>query len=144
MLRLYNTLDSANVINKTLVLKKEYDLTFKEPMSVINPTLTLLIDKTVDVQECNYCYISDFERYYFIQDIQFVNNDVYKFYLECDVLESFKNDILNSYGEIKKVVSEGDYSPITTNVDVRTDNDLYHSNSSLITEKTMILSTIGG
>lgn len=144
MLKLFNTLDAANVINKSLVLKKQYDLTFKEPVSVINPTLTLKIDNSFNIQECNYCFISDFNRYYFIQDIQFVNNGIYKIYLECDVLESFKDDILSSHAEIKKVVSEGDYAPITTNIDVRTDNDLYHSNSSLIAEKTMILSTIGG
>jgi len=43
----------------------------------------------------NYAYIADFGRYYFIEDVRY-DIGVWTLFLRCDVLASYKEDILNS------------------------------------------------
>lgn len=144
MLKLYKTLDSGNVINKTLTHLIDFNIKFKDSFSISSPTINLRIKDDFNMGDVNYAYITDFNRYYFVTDIQMLSDDVYKLYLDVDVLESFKDDILNSYGEISKSVEQGDYSQINTNIDVRKDIDIYDSDKSLDGTKYIILSTIGG
>lgn len=144
MLILYKTLDSGNVINKTLHQMGSYVVKFKEKFSITSPSINLRIIDDFPIHDCNYCFIDEFKRYYFIHDIQLISDNIYKLVLECDVLESFKADILNSRGEIEKRVSEGDYSQFSTVVDVRKDIDIYESSKQVDGVKYIILSTIGG
>lgn len=44
--------------------------------------------------ECNYCYIEEFNRFYFIDDIVIQNNKLFSLALSVDVLESYKNDFM--------------------------------------------------
>lgn len=46
-----------------------------------------------EIIKANYCYIDDLERYYFISDIQVVNNDLIQLYLKEDVLYTYANQI---------------------------------------------------
>lgn len=144
MLILYRTMDSANVINKTLYRMKDFPIKLKEKFSLSSPSINLRITDDFPIHECNYCYLEEFNRYYFIHDIQLLSDDVYKLVMECDVLESFKADILNSRGEIEKRVDVGDYSQFSTTLDVRKDIDIYESTKSVDGVKYIILSTIGG
>lgn len=144
MLKLYKTLDGGNVINKTLNHMKDFNIKFKDTTSIISPSINLRIIDDFKITECNYCFIDEFNRYYFIADIQLMNDNIYRLNLECDVLESHKTDILNSYGEIRKTIDRGDYLNFSTNTDVRKDIDIYESEISVDGKKYIILSSIGG
>lgn len=144
MLTLYSTLDDVNVINKTMVFLKDFNIKFKDKFSITSPSINLRITDDFNIRESNYCYISDFNRYYFIQDIQMISDDIYVLILECDVLESFKNDILSSVGEINKPIESGDYPNLSTVSEVRKDIDIFESDVKLTLEKSLIVSTIGG
>ena len=144
MLKLYTTMDNVNVINKSLTHMKDFNIKFKEKFSITSPTINLRITDDFPINECNYCYITDFERYYFIQDIEMLTTDIHKLYLECDVLESFKDDILSSYAEIEKSIDTGDYLQSSMDIDVRKDIDIYESSVSVDGQKYIVLSTIGG
>ena len=144
MLKLYVTTDGDNVINKTLQFKKEYPIKFKEQTSITSPIIALQVGNELNILDCNYCYVSEFNRYYFIQDIQVVNKNMYRLTLDCDVLESFKDDILNSYVKINRKLDDGDYTQINNIIDLRKENELYHSDVTLNSEKTLILTTMGG
>lgn len=61
-----------------------------EPSSIINPTIKIAA-ATFDY---NYCYISDFSRYYFINDLVY-NNGFWYASCNVDVLASYKNEIGN-------------------------------------------------
>ena len=94
-LRFYKVKDKENVINKT----KENEIvkrgTLKDVSSIYNPTVMIKNDSSILTQNYNYVEIPRFNRFYFIEDI--VIDDVYSIIsLRCDVLESFKEDILNS------------------------------------------------
>lgn len=66
------------------------DLTcyIKSPSSVLNPAIELKADPT----GYNYCYIADFGRYYFINDIVF-NKGIWTCYCNVDVLGTYKTTI---------------------------------------------------
>ena len=145
MLHLYQTLDMNNVINKRLVEKIVYSIKLKKDTNIYQPVLLLQIDELFDTIEVNYAYIDEFDRYYFISDIETVGESLFNFYLECDVLETYKEDILSGTGLLKQPIKEGIYSPVSTLNDVRKQIDIHENTDGGLTEgTTLILSTIGG
>ena len=143
-LKLYHTLDNENVINKTLTLIHTMRIKLKDTVSITNPILILSEVEGVNYFHCNYCYLSEFNRYYFIRDIEVLSTKNYKLQLEVDVLESFKNDILSSHAEIKRTLQQGDFVYVNNIIDVRKEIDIYESATALIKQKDIVLSTIGG
>lgn len=103
---LYTTDSENNAINKTLSNEIEYDIRVKKQTSVVNPVIILKSDTYIT---SNYAYIPKFNRYYFIRDIRVFPNKIYELSLQCDVLESFKNDILNSYATITEDETGNNY-----------------------------------
>ena len=143
-IRLYKTLDNENVINKDMELIYTFNINLKSDVDISNPVILVNDKKTMNFKECNYCYLSEFNRFYFIRTIENMSNNVWGLHLECDVLESFKNEILNSYAEYKRTVKHGDYLEFNNIADVRKDIDIYESTVSLNGEKSIIFSSIGG
>lgn len=91
-IRLYNSSDETNKINKTLLNEIVLNGTLKDETSVINP---IILIEANNLTQYNYCYIPLFKRYYFIKDITVVRNKLFRLFLDIDVLMSYKNDILN-------------------------------------------------
>ena len=137
----YNTNDSTNTINKTLNFISDIDVKFKEEVNIYNPNIMLKYD---DLINFNYMYIDKFKRYYFIEDVEVFPNKIYKLALKCDVLMSFKDDILNSYGNITSQTNYNDYYNFDYSSEVRKETNIYNSSVTLDESKTIILSTIGG
>ena len=143
-MKLYQTLDSNNVINKDKTLKYTTNINLKDRTEIINPAIILNDKGTMNFKECNYCYLADFQRYYFIRSLDNVNSHIWSLSLECDVLESFKDDILNSSAEINRPIKNGDYVNVNDVTDLRKEIDIFESNQSFTEGKNIILSTIGG
>ncbi|MBR6516445.1 MAG: hypothetical protein IKT40_06270 [Bacilli bacterium] len=94
-IRFYICKDKENIINKTKTSEIVKRGTLKEPSSIYNPTITIKNDSDIITKNYNYVEIPRFNRFYFIEDI--VISDAFSIIsLRCDVLESFKDDILNS------------------------------------------------
>lgn len=95
-MQLYFNKSTPHTIPKELTeIDEEITIYLKEPTSLSNPTIKVGIDKMSEVLESNYCYISRFNRFYYITDKR-PNGNVVELDLKCDVLESAKSDILNS------------------------------------------------
>ncbi len=137
----YKTNDSTNTINKTLNFISDIDVKFKEEVNIYNPNIILKYD---DLINFNYIYIDKFRRYYFIEDVEVFPNKIYRISLKCDVLMSFKDDILASYGNITSQTNYNDYYNFNYASEVRKETNIYNSNVILEDVKTTILSTIGG
>lgn len=137
----YNTNDSTNTINKTLNFVADIDVKFKEEVNIYSPSIMLKYD---DLINFNYMYIDKFKRYYFIEDVEVFPNKIYKLSLKCDVLMSFKDDILNSYGNITSQTNYNDYYNFDYSSEVRKETNIYNSDVELDTIKSTILCTIGG
>jgi len=137
----YNTESSVNTINKVIDFVTDIDVKFKDEVNIYNPTIVLKYDDLIDF---NYIYIDKFKRYYFIEDIEVFPNKIYSLSLKCDVLMSFKEDILNSYGNITRQTNYNNFYDFDYSSEVRKESNIYNSNVVFEDVKTTILCTIGG
>ena len=97
---LYNSASPVEKIGKTLTAGGSYSCSLKDATSVLNP---VLIIRTSDpVYNYNYLYIQEFGRYYFINDIKSVNNNVWEISAHVDVLETYKAAILSNEAVIRR------------------------------------------
>lgn len=141
-LETYITNDTNNTINKNLTDLDEYDVTLKNPENVINPVIVL---NHRDKFTKNYAYIPAFSRYYFIRDVTRINRDLVQIHLEVDVLETYKDDILNSEGIISRNTAYNRYYDggdfLTEN---RKHHSKYYSDTTPVFEETVLMTMIGG
>lgn len=91
----HNIHDAGNTVNKRLNNPIVINGTLKGGSSIIAPIIVaeFALGESPDV---NYVYIPTFKRYYFINDIKNVNNNIWVFTLYIDVLMSHRDDVLNT------------------------------------------------
>ena len=121
--------DDVNVINKKLKNKRTFDILLKKDVDIFNPEIRIYSD--VDLTGYNYAQIVHFGRYYFIEQIEPYPNGIYTFYLKCDVLKSFGNDILN-YGKF-----------IQSKQSVKVEIDIVESDTQTPQGVSYVLTTLG-
>ena len=90
-LKIYLNQSNQNVINKEIDLISELTCTFKDDIDILNPVLLVK-----NYTGGNYCYISDFERYYYIDDVGLLKGGVYQLHCSVDVLKSYADDLENA------------------------------------------------
>lgn len=87
--------------------------------SVISPTITLRQNHPYNT---NYCYIPEFERYYFVRDWSFTaQTGLWTASLECDVLASFRDEIGKSSQYILRSASAYNGNILDTTYPTKTD-----------------------
>jgi hypothetical protein len=72
-----------------------------------------------------------------------MNKQLWMMYLSVDVLESFKEDILNSTAEITRQMKPGDYLDVAPSREVRKEVEIFNSNRRFLEQETILFSTIG-
>lgn len=108
LVKFYQTKSQANELTKELTLETNKQGHLKSDCDMVNPEITFDLDNNILV--FNYCYISAFQRYYFIDDVNIING-MMVVRLHCDVLMSFKEDILASVGTITRTNAGDNYIP---------------------------------
>ena len=105
---LYQSGAEKNRVDKSEFLTSiaEYTGELKSETSIIDPEILIECDLE-DVALSNYMYIPEFGRYYFITNITSVRSSLVQFEAHCDVLMSFKDEILANSAIIKR--NEGAY-----------------------------------
>lgn len=89
---LYVNNSEKNKIGKNLTNGFSLSGTLRDATDIINPIILVELN---EIANYNYCYISNFKRYYFITDITVIRTGLYAISLSVDVLESFKSEIKN-------------------------------------------------
>ena len=143
---LYQNSSESNRLTKDLSNPIHLEGTLRTTTSVKNPVIT--IESSSDIISRNYAYIEEFDRYYYISDIKSIRNGLWEVTFNCDVLMSFRSDILNSYGLIdnSQDVNISNYlaSDVWTNL-VKDKTDIINfDGSSLLESGEYILITAGG
>ena len=136
---LYNVKDAHNVIGKTLNEVSRVNITMKKTEDIENPTIVL----TDTGLTYNYAKISFFNRYYFVDEFKRGTNGLITLNLSVDVLETYKDDILNSPATITTKTGLG-YQDSSVDVDARKTITTQKSDTVLGDETSIVLSTIGG
>lgn len=80
------------------------DVVIKRDTSVLKPVL--LVNSSQEIYVYNYMYISEFYRYYFIDDIRSINQNMWEVSAHVDVLETYKAGILANNAVIKRQASQ--------------------------------------
>ena len=100
-IKLYKVYDRENKLNKTLNNELVLTGSLKTNVFVYNPVI-MLKSVNFNFPEYNYCFIEDFNRYYFIEDIEINALTLFEIRLREDVLMSFNNDIKNMTVQINE------------------------------------------
>lgn len=140
---LYDVDDGDNVINKTLPVPVEITIRLSNDVDVINPTIRLRNIEGINYDDYNYAFIDVLGRYYFIDKLGRVSASDNILYLSCDVLETYKDEILSSKARLKRNIKTGDYYNTSIDYSVLTTISKFNSSVSLTDDKSLILTTVG-
>lgn len=95
IIKLLMTNDSYDVLNKDYMTAEIVDFKLKKDNNILTPIIDLYL--TGSNLNINYAEIPDLKRFYFIEEKQVIGEGLYRFYLKVDVLESYKEEILESF-----------------------------------------------
>ena len=135
-LTLYKYSGELNKIDKSNRLVKLIDLQgfFREETSITRPSIVIEYGGPLNyikaednyvlanglrltgaklndvIVECNYTYIEELHRYYYVKEIKSVNNRMWRIDLLTDVLMTYKDKILDSYCVVER--QENEYDPL--------------------------------
>ena len=98
---LYKNASPVEKIGKDLTDQQSItDVLLKRDTSILRPVL--LVNDARGVTDFNYMYISEFDRYYFIDDIRSTHNNIWEISGHVDVLETYKDQILSNQAVIRR------------------------------------------
>lgn len=144
---LYVNGSERQAINKNLQSALNLTGALRGESSVINPSFLIEVSNP---SQYNYCFIPDFNRYYFISNITSVRTDIWRIDCSVDVLMSFRTQILN-LDVVVNHASIGDRDSPTYVDDsniwrttVKTKTDVINFPSGLLDDGEYILITSGG
>lgn len=140
-IELYQNSAEENRLDKTNYLSKVIDLygVLREETSIVNPSIII---EYYGVPNFNYCKIEAFGRYYFVDEVVSVRNNLWELSLRVDVLMTYKDNIYNCYGfvdrnEYSKKPIVDTYRPVEQGVDIEEyaiENDLFKTDVSFIVQ----------
>lgn len=124
-----------------------YTCNLKNTCGVINPRIEFNFPMTQNPATYNYCYIELFDRYYFIQEWQYIDR-LWVAFCQCDVLASWKDTIgsqtlyvLRSAVEYDQDIIDNFY-PMTTEIEWA--YDFYSTDNWIIAPTTSLGTYIVG
>ena len=104
---LYANVSEINAVNKNITELITLTGTLREQSSIIDPVITISdIDNYVG--QMNYAYIPEFNRYYFITNVESVRNNLWKISFHVDVLFTYRDAIRSNSAIIERNENEYD------------------------------------
>lgn len=103
---LMNNQEELNKISKNPTTVRTLTGTLREETDIVDPEINIEYDGTL--VDCNYMYIQQLNRYYFITKIESIRNKLWRVYGHCDVLKTYANAILNTEAVVAR--SESRYN----------------------------------
>ena len=93
-LKLFQNKSSENTINKNLTLITTKNINLKQSTNLYQTFLVFKNDNITDYSKINYAKMLN--KYYFVSHETLQNNSLIRLNLKEDVLETYKDNILNS------------------------------------------------
>jgi hypothetical protein len=138
----YNNKSTNNTINKDTEFIKSIECKLKDKEDLSNITLILseMIQDGID-----YLYSEKLKRYYFIKKV-LNKGKLWYIECECDLLETYKEDILASKGYI--TIQEHSFNKYNGDIDgideVRKKSIIYYSDTTIPLKDTYIMTALRG
>lgn len=112
-LELYKVTNQPNELTKTLNNAVIVNGSFRGEID----SMDVIVEIESNTYDFNYVYIPSLNKYYFLQNIVHVNQKIVRMLLHCDVLMTYKTDILASYG---LVIQGGTINPYYSSIESET------------------------
>ena len=109
-LELYKVTNQPNELTKTLNNGAVVNGSFRGEIDSID----VIVEIESNTYDFNYVHIPSLNKYYFLQNLVHVNAKVIRMLLHCDVLMTYKTDILASYG---LVIQGGTINPYYSSIE---------------------------
>ena len=109
-LELYKVTNQPNELTKTLNNAIVVNGSFRGEIDSID----VIVEIESNTYDFNYVHIPSLNKYYFLQNIVHVNQKIIRMLLHCDVLMTYKADILASYG---LVIQGGTINPYYSSIE---------------------------
>ena len=101
-IKFYNNLSDKLVVDKNITqIGNDMTGTLRENCSIIDPVIKVEGIVGTNITTCNYAYIAEFARYYYITNIVCVGN-LFEVHMHVDVLMSFRGDIRSNYAVVAR------------------------------------------
>lgn len=117
-LQLFQNKSSENTINKDLTLITTKNINLKQSTNLYQTFLVFKNDNTTDYSKINYAKMLN--KYYFVSHETLQNNSLIRLNLKEDVLETYKDNILNSSADITEKSTPSYSGSIRTSREVET------------------------
>lgn len=142
---LYNYKGQPNTIKKVLTPLGTLNVTLQPEINVHNPTLKIQIPP--NMYGFNYVYIEDLGKYYFVDNFRYIGGNTYILTLSLDVLQTYKDVILQSTALIVESDNANRDLSVNSNVfNVFPKTDILHFPKSKLFDKegSIIMVTLKG
>lgn len=101
-IKLYNNLSDKIVVDKNITqIGSDITGTLREDCSIIDPVIALEGTVGSNIAKCNYAYITEFGRYYYINNIVCRGN-LFELHMHVDVLMSHRGAIRSNNAVISR------------------------------------------
>lgn len=122
-INLYKNSAEPNKVDKTAELSTVGTISgvLRQECSLINPEIIIQYDKPPDF---NYCYIANFGRYYYVENIVSMRQNLWRVRLRCDVLMTYKTQILNLTARIARQQYTYTYRQIDSEIPFTNDPEI--------------------
>ena len=122
-INLYKNSSEPNKVDKTADLSTVGTISgvLRQECSLINPEIIIQYDKPPDF---NYCYIANFGRYYYVENIVSMRQNLWRVRLRCDVLMTYKTQILNLNARIARQQYTYSYRQIDSEIPFTNDPEI--------------------
>lgn len=137
-LKLFQNKSSENTINKDLTLITTKNINLKQSTNLYQTFLVFKNDGITDYSKINYAKMLN--KYYFVSHETLQNNSLIRLNLKEDVLETYKDNILNSSADITEKSTPSYSGSIRTSKEVETFK--LKSNIVLPKTKSIIMVTV--
>ena len=117
-IKLFQNKSSEHTINKDLTLITTKNINLKQSTNLYQTFLVFKNDNITDYSKINYAKILN--KYYFVSHETLQNNYLIRLELKEDVLETYKDDILNSSADIIEKSTPNNVKNIETSKEVET------------------------
>lgn len=129
-LKLFQNKSSENTINKDLTLITTKNINLKQSTNLYQTFLVFKNDSVTDYSKINYAEMLN--KFYFVSHETIQNNSLIRLNLKEDVLETYKDNILNSSADITEKSTPSYSGSIRTSKEVET----FKLKSSVVLPKT--------
>ena len=106
-IKIYKNLSDNNVLDKNITqMGSNLTGTLKEECSIIDPVITIEDFTSFDIKSANYAYITEFGRYYYINNIICITDKLFELHMHVDVLKTYASEIRSNSAVISRQESQ--------------------------------------